>query len=145
MRFLKFWAPVLLWAALILSAANDRFSDEKTEGLLVRLFGQVPPIVNLVARKSGHILEYAVLALLSWRARRTLATPLLIVFAVSCTDEILQARTLTRTGSPADVILDTCAGLLALLCLPAVRRHIEDLRRVGGFGGKEERGRRAEG
>ena len=124
MRFLKFWAPVLLWAALILSAANDRFSDDNTEGLLVRLFGPIPPIVNFVVRKSAHVLEYSVLALLSWRARRTLATPLLIVLAVACTDEILQAMTLTRTGSPADVVLDTCGGLLALLCLPSARRHI---------------------
>jgi VanZ family protein len=128
MRFLKFWVPVLLWAALILSAANDRFSDKNTEELLLRLFGPLPPVVNYVVRKSAHILEYSVLALLSWRARRTFVTPLLIVLAVACTDEILQATALTRSGSPADVLLDTCGALLALLCLPSVRRHIASSR-----------------
>jgi VanZ family protein len=40
------------------------------------------------------------------------------------TDETLQALTITRGGSPYDVLLDTCGALLALLCLPSVRRRL---------------------
>ncbi|HVE71989.1 MAG TPA: VanZ family protein, partial [Thermoanaerobaculia bacterium] len=124
MRLLKAWLPVVLWAAIILSAANDQFSDRKTEGWLDRLFGRVRPEVNAMIRKSAHIAEYAVLALLSWRARRTWVTPLLICLAVASADETLQAMTATRTGSAADVLLDMCGAVLALICIPAARAQL---------------------
>jgi VanZ family protein len=115
LRFLKSWGPVILWAALILSAANDDFSDANTRGWLSRLFGNVPPIVNTIVRKGGHIAGYAVLGLLAWRAHRTLRVAMLVVLAVSITDETMQAMTATRGGSVFDVVLDAFAGLLAVL------------------------------
>ena len=83
MRTLSAWAPVILWAALILSAANDRFSDAQTSGWLEYFFGRLPPEVNVILRKGAHVAEYAVLALFAWRARPTLVTPLVIAFAVA--------------------------------------------------------------
>jgi VanZ family protein len=124
MRTLSAWLPVVLWAALILSAANDQFSDKKTESWLDRLFGRVRPEVNAVMRKSAHVAEYAVLSLLAWRARRTLAVPLLICLAVACADESLQAMTVTRTGSPADVALDMCGAVGALTFVPGARARL---------------------
>jgi VanZ family protein len=124
MRFVRYWLPVILWASLILSAANDRFSDKHTEGWLERLFGRVRPEVNAVVRKSAHVGEYAILALLSWRARRTLAAPLLICLLVASTDETLQGMTATRTGSPADVALDMCGAVAALICVPGARARL---------------------
>jgi VanZ family protein len=124
MRTLSAWLPVVLWAALILSAANDQFSDQKTESWLDRLFGRVRPEVNAIMRKSAHVAEYAVLSLLAWRARRTLAVPLLICLAVACADESLQAMTVTRTGSPADVALDMCGAVGALTCVPGARARV---------------------
>lgn len=124
MRFLSAWLPVVLWAAIILSAANDQFSDKKTEGWLDRLFGRVRPEVNALMRKSAHIAEYAVLSLLSWRARRRLAVPLLICLAVASADETLQAMTATRTGTPADVALDMCGAVGALICVPGARASL---------------------
>jgi VanZ family protein len=121
MRFLSLWLPVVLWAALILSAANDQFSDKKTEGWLDRLFGRVRPEVNALMRKSAHVGEYAVLSLLAWRARRTWIAPIAVCLAVACADESLQAVTVTRTGSPADVALDMCGAVGALICVPAAR------------------------
>jgi VanZ family protein len=114
LRFLSSWLPVILWAALILSAANDQFSDEQTAGWLDRLFGSAPRIVNVTVRKGGHVVAYAVLALLAWRARPRLVAAMLIVLAVAITDESMQAMTYTREGSPYDVLLDACGGLLAL-------------------------------
>lgn len=123
-RLLQRWLPVVVWAAIILSAANDEFSDEQTQGWLTRLFGAVPPLLNMVLRKGGHIVAYGILALLAWRAHRTLFIALFVVVAVAVTDETLQALTVSRGGSPFDVLLDTCGALLALLCLPAARRQI---------------------
>jgi VanZ family protein len=124
LRLLKLWLPVVLWAAIILSAANDEFSDEHTQGWLDGFFGGVPQIVNTAVRKGGHIVAYSLLALLAWRAHRTLFMALFVAIAVAITDETLQALTETRGGSPYDVLLDACGALLALLMLPAVRARL---------------------
>lgn len=122
MRVLKSWLPVIVWAAIILSAANDRFSDEQTAGWLDGLFGMaLPSAVNVVMRKSGHMLAYAVLALLAWRAHRTFAVAFLVALAVAIADETMQAMTVTREGSGLDVLLDVCGAALALLALAAMR------------------------
>ena len=124
MRLLSAWLPVVLWAAIILSAANDQFSDKNTEGWLDRLFGRVRPEINALMRKSAHVVEYAVLSLLAWRARRTWVTPLLISLLVASADETLQGLTATRTGSAADVALDMCGAVGALICVPAARARL---------------------
>ncbi|HUR83437.1 MAG TPA: VanZ family protein [Thermoanaerobaculia bacterium] len=124
MRFLRFWLPVVLWASIILSAANDEFSERKTEGWLERTFGRLRPEVNAMVRKTAHVTEYAILALLAWRARRTWAVPLAICLLVASADETLQARTATRTGSPRDVALDMCGAVAALVCVPGARARL---------------------
>jgi VanZ family protein len=124
MQFLKSWLPVVLWASIILSAANDQFSDKKTEGWLDRIFGRVPPEVNVFVRKSAHVGEYAILSLLSWRARRTLVTPLLICLGIATADETLQAMTVTRTGSVYDIVWDMSGAIVALICVPAARARL---------------------
>ena len=130
-RFLKAWLPVVLWAALILSAANDEFSEAKTRGWLAQLLGSAPKIVNTIARKSGHVVAYGILALLGWRARRSVFLALFIAVAVAITDETLQSTTLTRGGSAWDVVLDTCGAALALICVPAVRARLSSRRHAG--------------
>ena len=124
LRFLKAWLPVLLWAAIILSAANDEFSEPTTRGWLERFLGDVPKALNSLIRKGGHIAAYAILGLLAWRAHRTLFMALFIAIAVAITDETMQSLTLTREGSVFDVLLDACGALLALLCVPAVRERL---------------------
>ena len=124
MRILKDWLPVVLWAAIILSAANDRFSDAQTGSWLDRLFGRTRPEVNVLMRKGAHVAEYALLSLLAWRARRTLVTPLLICLGVAIADETLQAMTVTRTGSVFDVVWDMSGAILALMVLPKARARL---------------------
>ena len=121
MRLLKDWLPVILWAAIILSAANDQFSDRNTAGWLERTFGRIRPEINSMMRKSAHVAEYAILALLSWRARRNWIAPLLICLAVAGADETLQSMTTSRTGTIADVGLDMCGAVAALICVPSAR------------------------
>ena len=124
LRFLKAWLPVVLWTALILSFANDEFSEANTRGWLDRILGDAPKIVNTIIRKGGHIAGYAILGLLAFRAHRSFFVALFVAMAVAVTDETMQAMTLTREGSPFDVILDTCGALLALLFVPAVRTRL---------------------
>lgn len=115
MILLRKWLPVVLWAALILSAANDQFSDELTAGWLERAFGVVlPEAVNVTLRKAGHVLAYAILGLLGWRAERKVALAMAVALAVAITDETMQSMTITRQGSIYDVLLDTCGAALAL-------------------------------
>jgi VanZ family protein len=86
--------------------------------------------VVLVIRKAAHVSEYAVLALLAWRARRkpvredsrpwrwseaAFALNVAVLFAI--TDEWHQTFVPSREGSPRDVLIDAAGALLALVAL----------------------------
>ncbi|HKR66777.1 MAG TPA: VanZ family protein [Thermoanaerobaculia bacterium] len=120
MRFVRQWLPVVLWAALILSASNDNFSTQQSGGWIRAVLGrELPWVVHVMLRKAAHMLEYGVLAFLAWRAHRSFMVPLAIVFGVACTDEWMQSHTAARTGTPWDVVLDCCA---AIIIVAACRR-----------------------
>lgn len=129
MRFLTHWLPVLLWLALILGASDDALSGSTTQAWLDRILGRpIPPVVNVAIRKTAHLIEYAILAGLSWRAltRARLEGALLIAVAVAALDEYRQALTLTRTGTPSDVAIDLAGALLGVLA----GRFLENRRRT---------------
>ncbi len=89
--------------------------------------------VHFLIRKGGHLTEYAVLAVLLWRAlgslaafskqpedrpvqqrnRFLLAIALAAIYAAS--DEFHQSFIPTRTASPVDVMIDTVGAMLGLL------------------------------
>lgn len=126
MRFLRHWLPVIVWAALILSASGANFSSGASIILVQRFLGlSLSEMVNVIVRKAAHIIEYSVLAWLAWRAHRTLAVPIVIALAVASTDEWLQSRTVGRSGTVWDVLLDVSAAVLMTLLLSA-RRGRED-------------------
>ena len=89
----------------------------------------------VIARKCAHVSEYAVLALLLWRALRSvpaLRTKTLMVFGavlVGCalfaaSDEFHQTFVKSRTPSVRDVLLDVAGALLGLLIAASfARRH----------------------
>lgn len=135
--FLKFWLPVLLWTSVIFTASSDmdssRHSSTLFEPLLRWLFPHMPQPrvehVHYVFRKVCHLTEYAILALLVWRAlhqsKNNLPTwswpkvggTLLIVFLYSSSDEIHQSFVPTRTGQFSDVLIDTMGAAIGLLAL----------------------------
>jgi VanZ family protein len=142
--FLKYWLPVTVWMALIFSASSDTQSYRHTsrffEPLLHWLFPQMPPAtvdeVHHFFRKTGHFSEYAVLALLLWRAihhtRRAPVAPKLgeggwrweeaglalsVVFLYAASDELHQVFVALRTALVSDVVIDTTGGLTGLLLL----------------------------
>jgi VanZ family protein len=135
--FLKFWLPVLLWMAVIFSASSDAHSYEHSsrfvEPFLHWLFPKMPQPnvdkIHHVIRKCGHLTEYAVLALLLWRAlqlsKNNLAAwswpkvggTLLLVFLFAASDEFHQSFVPTRTPLVSDVFIDTAGGTIGLLIL----------------------------
>jgi VanZ family protein len=86
-------------------------------------------------RKCAHLSEYAILALLLWRALRsgptlrtklpTLFSAVLLACAVfAASDEFHQSFVKSRTPSVGDVLLDVVGALFGLLiCASFARRH----------------------
>jgi VanZ family protein len=124
-RILRQWLPVLLWAALILSASNDKFSTQHTAGWMHALLGRdVPWLLHVLVRKAAHMLEYGILAALAWRAHRSIGVPLLIVVLVASTDEWMQSHTAARTGTPWDVVLDVSAAMIVVAAFQSSSRRV---------------------
>jgi VanZ family protein len=135
--FLKFWLPPLLWMALIFSASADAHSYEHSshfvEPFLHWLFPQMsqPHVeeIHHLIRKCGHLTEYAVFALLLWRAlhqsKNNLSAwswpkvggTLLIIFLYAASDEFHQRFVATRTPLVSDVFIDAAGGAIGLLVL----------------------------
>jgi VanZ family protein len=129
MRLVKLWLPVVIWAAIILSASNDSFSADETGSFLDRLFGRpMPWAVNVAIRKGGHLLAYGILGALAFRADRRLAVAFGVVLLVAAADEFSQGMTLTRTGSIWDVLLDLAGAVLAVIVFPAARARLSSRR-----------------
>ncbi len=141
--FLKYWLPVLIWMTLIFSASSDvnsfAHSSRILGPLLHWLFPQMPDDtlnrIVFLARKCAHLTEYAVLALLLWRAvRRPMKNDprpwvwpeaglaLAIVFLYAASDEFHQIFVPTRTAQVSDVFIDTAGGAAGLLVLWAFGR-----------------------
>jgi VanZ family protein len=72
----KYWAPVLAWMLMIFAASGDSMSFEHTSRFLVPFLLWLKPGISpeamwwiqLFIRKAAHLIEYAILAILLWRA-----------------------------------------------------------------------------
>lgn len=85
--------------------------------------------IHLVIRKCAHLTEYAILALLVWRAlhqsKNNLPTwswpkvgcTLLVVFLYAASDEYHQSFVPTRTAQFSDVVIDISGAAIGLLAL----------------------------
>ena len=97
------WAPVLLWAAIILALSS------------IPDLGTGLGTWDLVLRKLAHAAEYGVLSALAFRAARSAPAALLLASAYAVTDEIHQAFVAGRHGSPLDWLVDTAGALLGVV------------------------------
>ena len=122
---------------LIFSASADAHSSQRTLGfvgpILRWLFPNMPPDhiedIHLFIRKCGHLTEYAILALLLWRALHAsknylpawswpkVCGTLLLVCLYAASDEFHQSFVPTRTARMSDVFIDTAGGAIGLLVL----------------------------
>ena len=121
---INLWVWVAAWMGVIFFFSTDLFSGPQTSrviGPFLKWF--VPDVsdetirdIQLVIRKAAHVLEYAILSILSCRALAKRTTPLpwavlgqavLIASAYAVLDEWHQSWTADRFGSPLDVVIDS--------------------------------------
>jgi VanZ family protein len=136
LRFL----PPLAWSALIAWFSSAGWHGGATTPLVqlwlsVLLPSAAPEQVaaaHWLVRKSGHVVEYAVLALL-WRralagpdASASWRWPLALAALTAALDEAHQATTFTREGSVSDVVLDAGSAAAALLVARRGARRVAD-------------------
>ena len=136
--FLQYWLPALIWMALIFSASSDTNSFARSSRILAPLlhwlFPHLPEdivsFIVLLARKCAHLTEFAVLALLLWRALRkpvkndvrrwNWREARLVVVSVAlyaASDEFHQLFVASRDAAVHDVFIDTAGGAAGLLAL----------------------------
>ena len=139
-NFLIYWLPALLWTAVVFIFSSDAFSEKHTgsilEYVLPRIFGPIRrerfDLIHFLARKSAHVTEYGILALMwlrAWRgafagwqlrwARQALA----VCLAVAALDEFHQSRVPSRGSDVKDVALDALGAVLFLLIAFLWSRH----------------------
>ena len=131
---LKAWIAAILWLIVIAIESSAYLSAHNTSRILYPLlhflFGMNHASFehwHFYIRKGGHVLGYALLSILLFRAwRETLpalsgakwtarwATIAVLGTAlVASLDEWHQSFIPSRTGTPRDVLLDTSAGIAA--------------------------------
>jgi VanZ family protein len=137
--------PALAWMVLIFVGSTDVLSAEHTSRFLVPFLHWLSPDISIAAiisiqtviRKLGHVTEYAILAVLLWRALRSGQDRKMwiLFFAVwiacalfAASDEFHQSFVPSRTASAHDVMIDTCGALIGLLiCLAFARMRTKKL------------------
>jgi VanZ family protein len=132
--FLKYWLPLLIWLGVIFVGSTNVMSTAHTSRYVIPVLlwfkpGMTPETIwqtIVFIRKCGHVTEYAILALLLWRALRSLPslrTKALMVFGAvllgcamfAASDEFHQVFVKSRTPSVRDVVLDVTGAVLGLL------------------------------
>ena len=141
-RLVLAWSWVALWAMVIWVLGGDQFSLSETSHTfspwIKWLFGDLDYRTRikifLAIRKFAHFFEYAVLALLTFRAA-LLAAPknqlvtaawvaVFLVATLATADEARQALSTTRSGSPYDVLIDITGGSIAVIGLLLISRRM---------------------
>ena len=140
---LKYWLPAALWMGSIMWLSSDVGSAEHTRHWLLPVFHLFAPwatpaqldALHGLARKGGHITEYAVLAGLWYRAfargrhaapRAAAGTAFAISVGWAVADELRQSLVPSRTASALDVATDGIGALLAVLVSSLGWRDILD-------------------
>jgi VanZ family protein len=134
------WLAVGLWALLVLGLGSEPFSEASTSRflgpvlhwLLPRLSADALADLEHAIRKTAHVVEYTLLAVLAYRALHLSAAlgagvklllAIALVGAVASLDEWHQSGEPSRTGQAADVLLDVSGSLVGLGVALALRRH----------------------
>lgn len=121
------WTCLLLWMLIIFLFSSQPHSGEMTHGIIEKILPTIKTnslidIINFLIRKSAHLTEYFVLALLTIsllkeytkQERKILLISILICFLYACTDEYHQSLVPGRTSTFKDVLIDTSGSLIAI-------------------------------
>ena len=126
----RYWTPALVWAAVLLLVSGNAGSGQLTgaaiQFLVSHTVGEVSDVtftaLHFIIRKTGHLVAYGILGALNFRAVRAgragwrlpwslIATVLAVI--VASLDEWHQTMVPSRTGMPADVLLDAVGATIA--------------------------------
>jgi VanZ family protein len=140
---IKRWWPAVTWAGVIFFFSTEYFAAPQTGHFLIPLLSWLFPTItpqqiefaHLLVRKSGHLSEYFIFAVLLMRALQgdqqrlpnyrcvfwTLAT--ILVYAAS--DEFHQFFVAGRTATPRDVIIDFSGALCGTIWIYWHRKRLE--------------------
>ena len=109
-RLISFWGPPIVWAAVIFALSSIPQSDVPS---------LINPVLEFIAKKTGHVLEYGILALLLLRAlqghRQRFVVAGVISFLYAISDEFHQSFVPHREPTLRDVIIDGAAVAFFLL------------------------------
>ncbi len=137
-QLIKYWLPVILWMSLIFAGSTGLMSSQRTSRIIGPILRWFDPAISdetiysiqFVIRKCAHAVEYAVLCLLVWRAKRQpqkkdvrswnwgearFAIGVSALYAIS--DEFHQYFEISRQASAWDVLIDTGGAVMAMLLL----------------------------
>jgi VanZ family protein len=130
MRWLRHWAPAILWALVIWLLSTSVFSAPHTSRIIIPILHWLLPNaspellegMHIEIRKSGHFVEYFIFSLLvlrgirgdrrGWHLQWALAA-VVIVACYALLDEVHQAFVPMRTASMYDSLLDSVGGMVA--------------------------------
>jgi VanZ family protein len=139
------WLPLVAWMVVVFLFSSDLFSVGRTSGVLSSFLkwlmsDATPELIDrciFAIRKLAHALEYAVLALLAWRALggpdidgfrpwiwNRAARAWLIAAVYAASDEWHQSFVPSRGAAVVDVLIDATGAALALAFLALVARML---------------------
>lgn len=134
---LIYWLPVVLWMALIFGMSTGLGASQRTSRIIGPILRWFNPDVSdetirgiqLGIRKTAHVTEYAVLALLCLRAlqqapsgerrpwnNRTAMFALGMAVLYAATDEWHQSFVPGRDAAVLDILIDGAGASAGLLC-----------------------------
>jgi VanZ family protein len=132
---LVYWGPLAVWLVATFYVSTGAMSSENTSrfvGPLLRwLLPDLSPAalygVHVAVRKTAHVTQYGLLALLAFRAVRGGRRPawrtrwavqaFLIATCYAAIDEYHQSFASNRTGTAQDVLIDVVGASAALVFL----------------------------
>jgi VanZ family protein len=144
---LWYWAPLAVWLAAIFFFSSDALSAAHTSRFVEPIIRRLLPgasyetvyAVHVAVRKCGHLLEYALLALLAFRAVRSgrpepfeprwAAAALAVAALYALVDEYHQTFVTSRTGNLGDAAIDVVGAGAALVALAWSRTRVNSAAR----------------
>lgn len=135
--FLAYWLPAVFWMGVIFLMSTGLGAGENTSRILGPLLkflfpevsGETIAALRLVVRKFAHVVEYAILASLIWRALaqpqglkqpwnwNVVAQTFVICLLYAASDEFHQTFVDGRVGTATDVMIDSIGIGAALAAL----------------------------
>lgn len=122
------WLMLLVWMLVIFLFSNQPHSGETTKSIIEQIMPNIKTnslldMINFIVRKSAHITEYFILALLTISLLKEytkkqsviLVSSLIFCFIYALTDEFHQSFIPGRSSLFRDVLIDTSGSVLSLV------------------------------